>query len=130
MKKIIFIITLFFGIVKAKAQLSFSCDSRKFCTYNKATATYGNCEEYEESSLFVISKAKTMFTHITELIKSAYYIMSSQYDKEKDAWSFDVISDVGNKYFYVFEQKNKRVTGFIDNNGEKKLIQFKVKAVF
>jgi|688.fasta_scaffold1369297_1 hypothetical protein len=131
MKKTILILTLaILGLTNLKAQTSFSCTYRQYCTWNKVTEKFGNCEGYEESSLFVINKGETMFTHTIETMKSTYYVTSSEYDKEKDVWSYDVTSDVGNKYLYILDPKNKEIRALYVKDGESMLIVFTVKAIF
>src|SRR5437867_1292250 len=53
MKKTILILTFaILGLTNLKAQTSFSCTYRQYCTWNKVTEKFGNCTGYEESSLF------------------------------------------------------------------------------
>jgi hypothetical protein len=131
MKKTILILTLaLIGLTNLKAQTSFSCTYRQYCTWNDVTEKFENCEGYEESSLFVMNKGETMFTHTIESMKSTYYVNSSEYDKDKDVWSYSVTSDVGNKYLYVFDPKNKQIRAVYIKDGVTKLIVFTVKAIF
>jgi hypothetical protein len=109
------------------AQISFSCSYREYCTWNEYTEKFGNCEGYEESSLFVMNKDETMFTHTIESMKSTYYVTDSEYDDANEVWSYTVTSDVGNEYLYVFDPKNKEIRAF---DGKKTLIRFYVKATF
>lgn len=71
-----------------------------------------------------------MFTHTIETMKSTYYVTSSEYDKEKDVWSYSVTSDVGNKYLYVFDPKNKEIRALYVKDGVTMMIVFTVKAIF
>jgi hypothetical protein len=63
-------------------------------------------------------------------MKSTYYVTSSEYDNEKEVWSYYVTSDVGNKYLYIFDPKNKEIRTLYVKDGESKLIVFTVKAIF
>jgi hypothetical protein len=131
MKQTIIILTLaLFGLTNLKAQTSFSCTYRQYCYYNETTEKYGNCEGYEESSLFVMNKAETMFTHTIETLKSTYYVESKEYDEKNDVYTYLVTSDVGNKYYYIFDPKNKEVRAVFKKEGKTILITFKVKAIF
>jgi hypothetical protein len=131
MKKTILILTFaILGLTNLKAQTSFSCTYKQFCEWNKVTEKFGNCEGYEESSLFVLNKDETMFTHTIETMKSTYYVTSSEYDKEKEVWSYYVTSDVGNKYLYIFDPKKEEIRALYVKDGESILIVFTVKAVF
>ncbi|MDR1792323.1 MAG: hypothetical protein LBR36_02620 [Bacteroidales bacterium] len=113
-----------------QAQTSFSCNYREYCTWNEVLETFDNCKGYEENSLFVMNKEATMFIHTTETIKSAYYVTSSEYDEENDFWWLYVTSDVGNKYIYIFDTKNKEIKVLYSEEGKSMLIIFNVKAIF
>jgi hypothetical protein len=113
------------------AQVSFSCVYREYCNWNEYTEKFGNCQGYEESSLFVMNEAETMFTHTIETMKSTYYVTSKKYDADNDVYTYDVTSDIGNKYFYIFDPKNKEIRAvFSDENEKSVLIRFYVKAIF
>lgn len=118
------------GVTKLKAQTSFSCTYRQYCTWNEITERFGNCEGYEESSLFVMNANETMITHTTEAMKSTYYVDSREYDKELDVWTYVVTSDVGDKYMYVFDPKKKEIRALYIDDGQAMMIVFTVKAVF
>jgi hypothetical protein len=131
MKQTIIILTLaLFGLTNLKAQTSFSCTYRQYCYWNETTEKFSNCEGYEESSLFVMNKAETMFTHTIETLKSTYYVESKEYDEKNDVYTYFVTSDVGNKYYYIFDPKNKEVRAVFEKEGKSILIIFTVKAIF
>ena len=131
MKQTIIILTFaLLGLTNLKAQTSFSCTYRQYCYWNETTEKYGNCEGYEESSLFVMNKAETMFTHTIETLKSTYYVESKEYDEKNDVYTYFVTSDVGNKYYYIFDPKNKEVRAVIKKEGKTILLTFTVKAIF
>ena len=131
MKQTIIILTLaLFGLTNLKAQTSFSSTYRQYCYWNDTTEKYGNCEGYEESSLFVMNKAETMFTHTTETMKSAYYVERKEYDEKNEVYTYFVTSDVGNKYDYIFDSKNKEVRVVIKKEEETILLTFTLKAIF
>jgi hypothetical protein len=78
-----------------------------------------------------MNEAETMFTHTIESMKSTYYVSSKEYDAENDVYTYFVTSDVGNKYYYVFDPKNKEIrAAFIDENDKSMLLRFYVKAIF
>ncbi|MBU3676607.1 MAG: hypothetical protein FGM54_05420 [Chitinophagaceae bacterium] len=131
MKKLLLLIFVFiFHSVVVSAQTSFSCTYRQYCKWNKYLEKFEDCQGYEESSLFVMNKNETMFTHTIETMKSTYYVNSSEYDKEKDVWSYYVTSDVGNKYLYVFDPKNLEIRVLFKQDGEPVMLTFDVKAIF
>ncbi len=129
--KLILTVLIVFSIhFTTKAQTSFSCYYREYCYWNEYTEEFGNCEGYEESSLFVMNDNETMFTHTIESMKSTYYVNEREYESEKELWFYSVTSDVGNKYLYVFDPKNKEVRAVYVRDGKTVLLRFYVKAVF
>lgn len=131
MKQLILLIALIaMGLTNANAQTSFSCTAREYCYWNEKTEKYENCEGYEESSLFVMNEAETMFTHTIEKMKSTYYVDSKEYDTKNDVYTYNVTSDVGNKYFYIYDVKNKEVRAVFNSEGKTVLLTFTVKAMF
>ena len=77
-----------------------------------------------------MNKAETMFTHTTETMKSAYYVESKEYDEKNEVYTYFVTSDVGNKYDYIFDSKNKEVRVVIKKEEETILLTFTLKAIF
>lgn len=131
MKKAILLLTIFcFWITKSITQTSFSCTYRQYCVWNEMTKEFENCKGYEENSLFSLNKDETMFTHTIESMKSTYYVNSKKYDKIKDVWSYSVTSDVGNKYLYIFDPKNKQIRAVYETVEQTMMVVFSVKAIF
>ena len=115
----------------AKAQVSFSCWHRERCSWNEDLGNFETeCTGYDESSLFVMNESETMFTHTTESIKSTYYVNKKEYDEENDVYTYEVTSDVGNKYYYIFDPKNKEIRVLADADDYNTLTRFYVKAIF
>jgi hypothetical protein len=71
-----------------------------------------------------------MFTDTTENIKSTYYVNKKEYDEVNDVYTYEVTSDVGNKYYYIFDPKNKEIRVLADADDYNTLIRFYVKAIF
>ncbi|MGB9701261.1 MAG: hypothetical protein ACPL1A_00890 [Candidatus Kapaibacteriota bacterium] len=133
MNKFFLILSIFvlFAITEIKAQVSFSCNYREYCDWNEKTQKFETkCDGYEESSLFVMNKNETMFTHTTPEMKSTYYVDKKEYDEQNDVYTYDVTSDVGNKYFYIFDVKNKEIRAVFEQDGKTILLRFYVKAIF
>lgn len=133
MNKFILILSILivFALIEVKAQVSFSCTYREYCNWDEKTQKFETkCDGYEESSLFVMNKNETMFTHTTPEMKSTYYVDKKEYDKENDVYTYDVTSDVGNKYFYIFDVKNKEIRAVFEQDGKTVLLRFYVKSIF
>ncbi len=128
--KLTTLILLTFMFLSSFSQTSFSCYYREYCYWNENTEEFENCEGYEEASLFVINESETMFTHTIESMKSTYYVNDSEYDSENDVFTYDVVSDVGNEYLYIFDPSNKEVRAVFVQDGATVLVRFYVKAIF
>lgn len=114
----------------AFSQTSFSCYYREYCPWNDETEEYEECSGFEEASLFVVNEEETMFVHTTETIKSSYYIDKKEYDEENEVFVYNVTSDVGNKYIYIFDIPNKQIRVVIIKNESAQMARFYVKAMF
>jgi hypothetical protein len=131
MKKALLILGLSFGFyLSADAQVSYSCTYRQYCDWDSVLQQYSNCNGYDDNSLFVINKNETMFHHTTESLSSSYYVQGKEYDSKNELYIYDVVSDVGNKYHYMFDPTNKQVRATYTRDGKVILIIFTVKAVF
>lgn len=132
MKRMILITLLLSAIGAAglRAQTSYSCHYREYCDWNDVDDKFENCEGYDEASLFVMNKDETMFSHTIETMKSTYYVQKKEYDAENDVYTYDVVSDVGNKYFYIFDTKNKEIRAVFTKDDQIRLVRFYIKAVF
>jgi len=81
-----------------------------------------------------MNKDETMFVHTTSTIKSTYYVKKSRYtqeEQEEGFFAYDVVSDAGNKYYFIFDMANKEVKTITeDENGSSILIRYYVKSIF
>ena len=68
-----------------------------------------------------------MIIHTIENITSTYYVKSSDYDEQYKSSIFEVVSDVGNHYTFIFDAKNELVKILRKDNT---LIMFYIKSVF
>lgn len=116
--------------ISVYGQTSYSCYYREYCDWNEESQVFENCSGYNEPSLFVMNKGETMFTHTMESISSAYYVSKKEYDEENEVWVYNVTSDAGNTYVYVFDAKNSEVRAVLTVDGAMKLVRFYVKAIF
>lgn len=129
MKRILFIILLITPFISF-GQVSFSCEYREYCYWDEVSKKFKDCEGYSESSLFVMSKNETMFTHTIESMKSTYYVKEKKRGDD-GYFEYEVVSDVGNEYYYMFDFKNEEVKCvYKDKDGDTVLIRFYVKSIF
>jgi len=65
-----------------------------------------NAETIPYASMFTLNSDESIFTHVTNDLKSSYYVSKKQYDSDYDEYEYDVTSDVGNKYTFFVDLKN------------------------
>ena len=71
----------------------------------------------KNSPFFEFNTELTMFTHTTPSMTSSYLIKEAIYDEELDLYTFDVVSDVGNKYLCILDLEHD-IIDFIGDIGE------------
>jgi len=134
MKKILLL--LFVTPIICFSQTSFSCNLKEQCDWNQYTESWETCADaYENNSLFEMNKNETMFVHTTETRKSTYYVKKSRYtqeEQEEGFFAYDVVSDVGNKYYFIFDMTNKEVKSISITGDEDEwyLTRWYVKSIF
>jgi hypothetical protein len=91
------------SLVKAQGTLYASTSYKEFRYWNTNTSKFDRSEGNNEyNSMFTLNADETMFTHTTNDIKSSYYVNKKKYMDGCSCYSYDVTSDVGNKYtFFV-----------------------------
>ena len=115
----------------AKAQVSFSCYYREVCPWNESKQQYSDdCNGREEASLFVMNDDETMFTHTTASAKTTYYVKEREYDEKNDLFAYDVVSDVGNTYYFIFDPNNNEIRFLSDDDDYETMTRYLVKAIF
>ena len=129
------LLLLFITPIICFSQTSFSCNLKEFCDWNEVTEEWEETgDPFEDHSLFVMNKDETMFTHTTSEMKSTYYVKKSRHtqeEQEEGFFTYDVVSDVGNEYYYIFDMKNEEVKAITeDENGNSILIRWYVKSIF
>ena len=129
MKNIFILAVLILIGLTAKAQKSYPCHYKNYCEWNEITHEYGNCQGYDESSMFVMNKEETMFTHTVDNIISTYYIQSKSYDKENKISTYNVVSDAGKKYIYTFNSMTYKIEVILPDD-KSVLVTFYTKASF
>lgn len=94
------ILTLLFCILfyQVNAQSNLSCSSVEYCTENPKTLVLDICNEVNQKSLFKINKDETIITHITEDLKSVYYVKLKEYDKELKFFTYVVNAEEGSEF--------------------------------
>lgn len=124
------LLLMIFPFQKVFSQINISCSYREICTWNSFSESFDECYGYEENSLFKINESETMFTHVTESIKSAYYIDSKSQDEETGVWMLSVQSDVGNDYIYFLDFEHDEIRVAINSDEGIKMVRFYVKRIW
>ena len=109
------------------SQIYFSCDQREECDWDGETEEFVNCEKWEDYTMFKLNADASMFTHTTDKLKSVYYVESNSYDEEYDVYTYDVVSDVGNKYYWIIDLKNDEIRLLPTDKDVIYLVRFYVK---
>ena len=129
MKKVLLLFLLFPTFIFS--QTSFSCSYKSVCSWNNTAEKWQDCKGAEDVSLIVMNEKETMFTHTTETISSTYYVKKKREGKD-GMFTYDVVSDVGNKYFAIFDISNKMVK-MVSTSGEVStwfMVEWQGKAIF
>ena len=101
--KSIMIILAFLIATTAMAQTSYvTSDTRQTCYWDAGSQKFSVCGDIEGfECMFTLNADQTMFVHTTPKMKSSYYIKGKTYSSDADAYTYDVMSDVGNKYQFI-----------------------------
>ena len=102
MKSILVILAFVVFNLNATAQTYVSSDKRQTCYWDDASQKLSVCDNEEAFvSMFTLNADETMFVHTTEKLKSSYYVKGKTFNSEADVYTYDVMSDVGNKYQFI-----------------------------
>ncbi len=103
MKRLVIFLAMVVATNAIRAQTVYiSSDNRQSCFWDSTDQKFslcGNLEDFE--SMFTLNAGETMFVHTTKNMKSSYYIKGKTYSAENDTYTYDVVSDVGNKYQFI-----------------------------
>jgi len=120
MKKTIFLgITLMLFTIALNAQSFFSSYKETYTFWDEKKGEFIQYAEETVSSMFELNDEETMFTHTTPDMTSTYYIKGREFDDEKEVWTYKVLSDVGNKYIYIFDPKHNQIRALMTVNADK-----------
>lgn len=129
--RLITICLLTFMSISVFAQMNISTNFRQDGIWDKEKEEWSIFStDDEELTFFEFNKDFTMFKHTTATITSAYMIKSQKYDEENERYEFDVVSDVGNKYYMIFDLKNENVRFIYERDGSMFLVQHSIKKVW
>ena len=60
-------------------------------------------------SFFDLNKDLTLIKHTTSLNTTAYMIKNYKHNEEDDIHEFDLVSDLGNNYYFILDIMNDRI---------------------
>lgn len=111
------------------ASTFFSIDYLDYCEYDSVGKNFNNCTNKPgEASLFELNANKTMFTHTTSTMTSRYYVQSKKFDSQYKLYTYEVVSDVGNKYtFYVPAGDSGNLSIFKDLGNKSYMLKHHIK---
>lgn len=129
--RLITICLLTFLSISVFAQMNISTNFRQDGIWNIEKEEWSIIStDDEDLTFYEFNKDFTMFKHTTATITSAYMIKSQKYDEENERYEFDVVSDVGNKYYMIFDLKNENVRLIYKKDGSVFLVQHSIKKVW
>ena len=113
----------------SSASTFFSIDGLDYCEYDSVNKNFNNCTPRPgEASLFELNAGKTMFTHTTSNMTSHYYVQSSKFDTQYNLYTYEVVSDVGNKYvFYIPPGGTGNLSIFKDQGNKSYMIRHHIR---
>ena len=126
LKKALLLLAILFSL-NVKSQISVSCYYRETCLWNSSSKAFDICSGYNEKGLFEVNERETMIVHTINNITSTYYVKQSSYDEAYKSSVYEVVSDVGNYYTFIFDAKNELVKIL---RRDDTLIMFYIKSVF
>ena len=130
MKNLVLSTLLLILTISTYAQTSFTCKSRETCWWDSDSESYNNCSDsYFDNSVFIMNENEDMVVHRTSSMTSTYYITETEV--EDKFFTYDVVSDVGNKYLLMFDLE-KMLIKFMgtDDEGNVFLTMYGIKATF
>lgn len=136
MKKLFLLLVLGFFTLNLFSQTSITVETKKFCIYQIEQQEFTDCNITEEPSIFVFNKQETLFTHTTPTIKSTYYVRETDHDDSNNGiFMYNVVSDVGNEYIFIFDLKERVIVALYMNDYKEGDINtlsviWQIKAVF
>ena len=113
------------------AQMNISTDLRKDYVWNDSSQDWIiESSDNTAFTFFKFNKELTMFKHTTATLTSAYVINSSEYDEEKDQYTFDITSDVGNEYLMIIDINNNNIRFISEDEDGTYLVRHNIKRLW
>lgn len=128
--KLLTVLLFTFLSVSLFAQLNVSTNLRRDGIWDDEKEEWSIFPGNEEITFFEFNKDFTMFKHTTTSITSAYIIKSLTYDEENETYEFDIVSDVGNKYYLTLDMKNENIRFVYEREGEIFLVNHSIKRMW
>ncbi len=120
------------GTLKAQTILHMSTSYKELCYWNPSSSDFDKCgDNVEYASMLTLNGDETIFTHVTNDIKSSYYVSKKDYVASCSCYEYDVTSDVGNKYTFIVDLDKDMVKIMSSGHDDEKddyLITFTVKS--
>ncbi len=121
----------FFMSINVFAQLNISTNFRQDAIWDKEKEEWSILSTDDEELTFIeFNKDFTMFKHTSATITSAFMIKSKKYDEENERYEFDVVSDVGKKYYMILDLKNENIRFIYEIYGSIYLVQYSIKKMW
>ena len=110
-------------VIRAEAQQAYNCIYQQHCNWNAITEQYDECQEgHGENSSFEINKSESSITQTIQNIKTIYSVKSKERNRKEGVNIYLVMNEAGDKYYYIFDKKNKEVRILSKNDGKAALM--------
>lgn len=110
----------------ALAQTNYLTGKRIDATWNEEAQDFEVLAENEEITFFEFDKKMTKFHHTTATIASDYTIKSKKFNKEDGTYEMEIVSDVGNEYLMILDEKNARMQFLFRRDGNPFVVQHNI----
>lgn len=126
-KRLLLLVSMLTLTICAMAQLSISTSLRQDAVWDDLKEDWEVYSMDSTGTFFEFNKELSMFKHTTATITSNYKITKYEYDKDKSAYTMQVVSDVGNEYEVIIDAENNYIGFFYERDDEYILVHHTIK---
>lgn len=110
-----------------RAQTYIYAHEREYCAYSPATKKFDKCQSWPDQSIFVIDIRESRMEHVTDSVRSIYYVNTKEWNEEMQGYLWTVTSDLGTQYTYVIDLEKQKIIAYHDDGDKSFIVTFTVK---